>query len=191
MSHDESVQAFLVRAGAQHDFAEWSAAFGSDIEALWVACPRGDWALALAARLGVDRRALILSAARCARLALPYAPDSDDLAERCLDQLEAYASGAAAPPDTALYAQLMQAHATAQDAAHAEALLAIASALDAQNTPAAAAGAAAFAAHAAMIGTAECAMLEALRFLQRATADEARRAIDTQLVVERWRARTP
>jgi hypothetical protein len=191
MSSDESVQAFLVRAGAQHDFVEWSAAFGADVEALWDACPRGDWALALAARLGVERSSLLLAAARCARLALPYATDGDALAERCLDQLEAYASGAAAPPDAALHALLMQAHAKAQDAAHAEALLAIASALDAQQTPAAAAGAAAFAAHAAMIGTAECAMLEALRFTQRATADEARRAIHTQLLAERWRARTP
>jgi hypothetical protein len=188
---DGSLQAFLARAGAQHDLVEWAAPYGADVEALWQACPRGDWALAIAARLGVEPAAIQLAAGRCARLALAYVPDSDPLPERCLDALEAHATGAAGRPGPALYTQLMQAQAGAQDAACAEALLAIASALDALDDPSAAAGAAAFAAHAAMVGTAECAMLEAVRFVQRASAEEARRAIATPRIIERWRARTP
>jgi hypothetical protein len=191
MSDDESVQAFLALEGAQHDFVEWAAAFGADIEALWQGCPRGDWALALAARLGVEHTSLLVAAARCARLALPYLPESEAIAERCLDQLEAHAQGSGEPPSPALYEQLMHAHSAAQDAAHAEALLAVVAALDAREQPSAAAGAAAFAAHAAMIGTAECAMLEAMRFVQHASADEVRRAIAPGQLVERWRARTP
>lgn len=189
MSGDESLAAWLARAGAQHDFVEWAAPFGSDVAALWAACPRGDWALALAARVGVERGSLLEAAAGCARLAAPYLSDSDAIAERCLQALEAHARDEAPAPNASLRHQLLDAHAGAREAAQSEAILAVIAALDALEEPGAAAGAPAFAAHAAMVGTPDCAMLEAMRFVQRASADEARRCIAAPHLIERWSQR--
>lgn len=190
MTGSDEVHAWLAAAGAQHDLVEWARPFGADFERMWTSCPRGDWLLALGARLAIDRRLLVAAAARCVGPALEYVPEEELRPAACVEWLKAWGRGEAVEPRLAeLRDGLMQAHSGARDAAMAEALLAFVSALDAVHEPAAAAGAAAFAAQAAMIGAGTCAMLAALSFAHRMQADAVRGAISTREIAERWGAR--
>ena len=49
-----------------------------DAATAWAACERGDWMLWLTARLGVDRRMMVRTAAACAETALRYVPGGED-----------------------------------------------------------------------------------------------------------------
>ncbi len=98
-------------------------------EAAWVACARGDWLLWVAARIGVDRKLLVLAACACARTALPFWEQrypEDRRPHEAIEAAEAWARGEAplervretrAYADAAAYAAL----ADAADAAYADA----------------------------------------------------------------------
>ena len=72
-------QEWLRSAGAQGDVIDGLARFG-DWATLYRECPRGDWLLAIAERLGVDHVALVRAAIACARIA-----DGDEEATAVLD----------------------------------------------------------------------------------------------------------
>lgn len=57
----------------------------------WYACPRGDWLLWLALKLGVEHRVVVLAACACARLALPFSEDETPL--RAILMTERWAAG--------------------------------------------------------------------------------------------------
>jgi hypothetical protein len=60
--------------------AEWAAAQpDQSLSALWDTCPRGDWMLWLAGRLGVDRRILVAAACDCAEQAWAHCRDGGAL----------------------------------------------------------------------------------------------------------------
>ena len=61
----------------------------------WRACRRGDWLLWLAARVGVDRRLIVLAACDCARLSLRYVPAGDDRSRVAIETAERWARGEA------------------------------------------------------------------------------------------------
>jgi hypothetical protein len=66
------LRTWLEQSGAQRDVIDGLASFGDDWEAMWKDCPRGDWMLGIAERLGVDHGALVRAAVGCAELALDY-----------------------------------------------------------------------------------------------------------------------
>ena len=48
------LRTWLQESGAQRDVIDGLASFADDWEAMWNGCPRGDWLLGIAERLGVD-----------------------------------------------------------------------------------------------------------------------------------------
>ncbi len=75
---------------------EWSKPYGA--QEAWDKCERGDWMLWLAGRLSGDsesdsRRALVLCACECARLALKHVPDGEDRPLKAIETAERWANG--------------------------------------------------------------------------------------------------
>lgn len=190
MADHDALYSWLAREGAQNDFVEWARPFGADVGALWRACPRGDWLLALATRLRAPTRTLVLAACGCAEAALDHVPPEHAEVGDRLGELRAWAESAL-PALTverieSVRGQLEAARDAAVDPAHAEAVLAALAALETVGDPAFAASAAAFAAQATMVSAADCAMLEALRFAQHQSAETVRGALSEASVVSLW-----
>jgi hypothetical protein len=82
---------WLRSAGAQGDVVDALARF-DDWAALYAECPRGDWLLGIAERLGVEHVALVRAAIGCARVALV---DGDDEASALLEVASRWAEGTA------------------------------------------------------------------------------------------------
>ena len=57
---------------------KWARTQDNPLDA-WIACPRGDWLLWLAMKLGVEHRVVVQAACACARLALPFSVDERPL----------------------------------------------------------------------------------------------------------------
>jgi hypothetical protein len=66
------------RLSCQQSALKWAQTQDNPNDA-WTTCPRGDWLLYLAVRLGVEHRAVVLAAWTCARLGLPYTRDERPL----------------------------------------------------------------------------------------------------------------
>lgn len=193
MPDDEALFGWLARQGAQNDFVEWARPFGADAGALWQACPRGDWLLALATRLRAPVRTLVLAACGCAETALDHVPpEHAEVGER-LAELRAWAASTVPALTTerieTMRRELEAARDAAADPAHAEAVLAALAALETVGDPAFAASAAAFAAHATMVSAADCAMTEALRFAQHQSAETVRAALPRATLEMLWSQR--
>lgn len=167
---------------------EWARPYGVEFGRLWSECPRGDWLLAIAARLGVEAPQLARAAAACARLSLAHLPEEDRRPAEALGALEAFARGAldrdACGAHRSILAEALEGCA---DAAAGAALVAVQAAAETPFDREAAANAAAFAAQAAVIGAGDCAMLEALRFTQRKSAQLVRQAIAAEQVEQLFR----
>jgi hypothetical protein len=69
-----AIQYHLRKLGAPEDALKWASSHDNPLEA-WTACPRGDWLLCLAVKLGVEHRVVVQAACICARLALPFTRD--------------------------------------------------------------------------------------------------------------------
>jgi len=80
---------WLRRSGAQRDVIDGLGRF-ADWSALHRGCPRGDWLLGIAERLGAPHVALVRAAIGCARIA-----DGDEEAAAVLDVAERWAGGRA------------------------------------------------------------------------------------------------
>jgi hypothetical protein len=64
---------------------------------LWNECERGDWMLWLIGKLSGEpktekRKKLVITACKCARLALPYAGKNKNVAEKCIGTAENWAN---------------------------------------------------------------------------------------------------
>ena len=190
---EQAVHAWLTVQGAQNDFVSWAQPFGPDVVALWQACPRGDWLLALAARLNAEPRTLVLAACRCAQNALDHLPPEQTNVVSCLQTIRAWAEGSdvglSIETLDGMRSQLEAARDQAQDQAQAEAALAAVAALETISDPAFAASAAAFAAQATMVSAADCATLEALRFAQHQSAESTRTALSSAVISDLWSQR--
>lgn len=82
--------AWLSAHHAQRDVLDGLARF-EDWESLWRECPRGDWLLGIAERIGVEHKHLVRAALACARVA-DEAPSS--LLELCARWLDGAATSA-------------------------------------------------------------------------------------------------
>jgi hypothetical protein len=193
MADDDALYVWLAREGAHNDFVEWARPFGADVGALWRACPRGDWLLALATRLRAPTRTLVLAACGCAETAVEHVPPEHVQVGDRLAELRAWAASALPPLTTeqieSMRTELEAARDAATDPAHAEAVLAALAALETVGDPAFAASAAAFAAQATMVSAADCAMQEALRFAQHQSAETVRAALPAAEAAALWSQR--
>jgi hypothetical protein len=148
----------LEKYNACRDACTW--ATGRTVsEDSWLACERGDWLIWIAARLGVDRRLVVLAACDCARLALPRIPVDEARPRLAIETAERWARGEATIEEVRAAASAADAYATyatyaacaAYAASAASAVASAASAADAYATYAAhAASAASYAAYAAL-----------------------------------------
>lgn len=87
--------AWLSAHEAQRDVLYGLARFAT-WEALWTECPRGDWLLGIAERIGVEHMHLVKAAALCARVA-----DPNEKAIHLLDRVDAWLAGTATAEDIA------------------------------------------------------------------------------------------
>jgi hypothetical protein len=139
---------------------------GKTLRQAWAQCPRADWMLWLAGRVGVDRRQLVLAACACAETALMHVKPGEDRPRKAIETARAWCRGEAtiegvraAADAAAAYA----AYAAYADAAYA-AYAAYADAADAAYAAYAAyAAAAAYAADDAAYADAAYAKKKALR----------------------------
>ena len=128
----------LTRLRACDEAVEWAQNYKT-FPAAWEACKRGDWMLWLAARSGVDRKALVLAACACARPALKYVPKGEKRPRIAIETAERWARGEATIEDLRLTSAASAAYADADAAADASAAAADAAAAAADAAYAAAA----------------------------------------------------
>jgi len=76
--------AWLSAHEAQRDVLDGLSRF-TTWEELWAGCPRGDWLLGIATRIGADHMHLVRAALACARIA-----DPEEQASRLLDVVDAW-----------------------------------------------------------------------------------------------------
>jgi hypothetical protein len=196
----------LARLSACDPAVEWVKRTKGTPAQLWAKCPDATWSLWLAGRAEVGRKAVVLAACDCARLALPYTTDPRVLA--CIKTTEAWCRGEAtieqvrqaqrgawaayaAASAAAAYADAYAAAAYAADAA-AAADHAAAYAADAARAAAnAAAAAAAYAARAAAAHDADAADAYATAAANAANAAAAARASTLRKCASLVRKRIP
>jgi hypothetical protein len=73
-----AMQFHLKRLGACRSVLKWASTQDNPNHA-WTTCPRGNWLLCAAVKLGVEHRVVVLAACACARLALPFTDDERPL----------------------------------------------------------------------------------------------------------------
>lgn len=86
---------WLRRAGAQGDVIDALSRF-EDWRSLYTECPRGDWLLGIAERLGVDQVALVRAAIGCARVV-----EGDEASIAMLEIASRWTEGQASEADVA------------------------------------------------------------------------------------------
>jgi len=106
----------LTRLRACDEAVGWAQNYKT-FPAAWEACKRGDWMLWLAARSGVDRKALVLAACACARPALKYVPKGEKRPRIAIETAERWARGEATIEDLRLTSAASAAYADADAAA--------------------------------------------------------------------------
>ncbi|MBW2462096.1 MAG: hypothetical protein JRH11_10655 [Deltaproteobacteria bacterium] len=170
---------------AHNDLVSWVRASGGDVRSVWDDCPRGDWLLAMAARLGAEPPALVLAASAAARTAFELLPDEELRPAAALVALEATVR---AGNETATDAVELQAHRAAVEAMAANAPTptvnviaeAVLAAFASLEEPAAAASAAALAAQASVFDAGDCAMMAALGYAQDLSAKAVRGHLEAE-----------
>lgn len=170
--------AFLAQEGAQRDVVEGLRKIGSDWKTLWTDCPRGDWLLGIAVRLGVDRHALVRASIGCARTAVDLFEGPE--ARAVLDVADRWTRGEATDADVASAKRDLDAASKrivdpSVDAA-ARSALAVAMGIVDRDTDVLP-SAAAFAAEATLVSTIDCGLEMAMGWAHGKTADAVRTAI--------------
>lgn len=171
----------LGERGAYHDLVAWAEAHGSDWDAAWRSCPRGDWLLAIAASIDdVERPAIVLAACACARLALDASESAE--ARDALEAAEAWARGDAdLGPVVRARAALEDALERAVDPAEQATLAAALCALSSQRDPREAPGAAGNAVQANVLATGDCAFEPVVRYVHARSAELVRELVAVSL----------
>ena len=82
----------LKKLNACPEAVVWAKRYAT-FEDAWVECDRGDWMLWLAARVFYDRKASVLCACACARLALCYVPNGEERPRKAIEAAEAWVRG--------------------------------------------------------------------------------------------------
>ena len=168
--------AFLAQNGAQADVIEGLRAIASDWPTLYAKCPRGDWLLGIATRLGVPHTALVEAAVLSARTAL----DQLDVpaARRALDVAMAWSRGEASAAEVADASAAFDAEAARiVDPSSDAAARAVQAVVLGVTDPDVLASAPAFAAEATIAATMECGVELAMGWAHTKTAEAVRTAI--------------
>jgi hypothetical protein len=174
-----NVAAWLRAEGASEDIAGWAEPFGHDLSALWQACPRGDWLLAIAARLGIAGGPITTAALDVGRLALDVLPDDDDA--------HAMIAGLVSASDDARMAaaDALEARSDgARDPALATALLALSCVARSFSDPTSAPMVAALSTQALVFDAQECGAMSVIGWAQSTAAERVRAAIPTASVLQ-------
>lgn len=173
--------AWLRASGAQSDVIDGLARYASDWSTLWSECPRGDWLLGIAARLGVEHVLLVRAAVACAKVTSDLAHADARLAQpfsRVLDVADRWARGGAAADEVARETQALErAMSSAGDPvteAAARAALAVGLGVADRDVLASAPAAAA---EAQMMATMDCGLAMAARWAHDKCASAVRAAI--------------
>ncbi len=175
-----NVAAWLRREGASEDIAGWAERYGDDLGALWTSCPRGDWLLAVAARLAVDGRAIARAALEVGRLALDVLPDDDEA-------LATFETLTASDRDGSALADALEARSDAAgDPALATALLALSCVARSSVDPSAAPMVAALSTQALVFDAQECGAMSVVGWAQSTAADRVRAAIALEQVLDAY-----
>jgi Imm-5 like putative immunity protein len=175
------LRVWLSAASASNDVVEWASTFGDDWQRAWRECPRADWLLAIAARLGIDTKLLVLAAAATARTSLDAIPAHETRPLAAIEAAEAWARGEITGEELRDKARAAD-EVTATDPACAAAIASAWAAATSAEERDHAAVAAANAAQAALFGAADCAMMSLLKYAQRTGADKVREHIAAELV---------
>jgi hypothetical protein len=96
--------AWLRASGAQADVVDGLARYAKDWPTLWSECPRGDWLLGIAVKLGVDHTAAVRAAIGCAKISADLVgtvPAIAQLFAQVLDAATRFADGAASADEVA------------------------------------------------------------------------------------------
>ncbi len=158
---------WLAAHGAHNDLVTWASSF-DDFDALWSACPRGDWSLALAVVRGVDRERIERAMLAAVTLALDHVdPDERPTLAAMLTAPREERNRAAA----SLEARATSAGSPALSAAFDALALALSGRIED------AASVASLVAQAAVFDAGDCAMMPALSYAQRRSAELVREVI--------------
>ena len=161
----ETAARWLEAQGAQRDVVAWAETFAGDWAALWAACPRGDWLLAIALRRGASAELVAQAARRVASLALDHVEGAERAEiERALAEPSEIAASAI---ETRSEASIDPAHHAALSAA---ALAVRGRAGDAPMIPA-------LLVQAAAMDAADCGMSAAVSYVQQRSAELVREII--------------
>lgn len=177
--------AWLRESGAQTDvieglrrIVEGGEAGAAAWERLWTRCPRGDWLLGIATRLGAPKPALVRAAVACARTALEAGAPETRAAEELLAVVTRWAEGAASEAEVAEATRALEvASARAPSPAVDAALRAALAAGMGVAEPEVLAGAAACAAEAQMMATLDCGMPLVMSYAHGKCAEAVRAAV--------------
>ncbi len=115
----------------------------------WQVVDRADWMLWLAAKVGVDRKPLVLAACDCAEPALKYVPDGEERPRKAIETARAWCKGKATLKQVRSAAADAAVYAADADAAYTAAAYASSYAADSAVYASDADAAAAYAAYAA------------------------------------------
>lgn len=111
--------AWLRASGAQADVIDGLAGYAKDWPTLWNECPRGDWLLGIALKLGVEHGPAVRAAIGCAKVSadlVAAVPTIAQLFAQVLDAASRFAGGAANADEVARLAkELEQAMTSAPD----------------------------------------------------------------------------
>jgi hypothetical protein len=170
--------AWLERQGAQRDVLDGLSSCAESWETLWRECPRGDWLLGIAWRVGVARESLVRAAVAAARTCPEEA--RTPLADAVLQVAERFARGEASEREVAAAtAELEAAMGTVGDPVVEATMRAAYAAGEGVADPGVLAVAAAAATEATMVSVMDCALDVAMGWAH-AKCAEAVRAHVTQ-----------
>ncbi len=187
--------AWLRESGAQGDvidglrgIVDATAPGESRWRRLWTECPRGDWLLGIASRLGVDHRMLVTAAIACAKTALEPSDPDTRAARELLDVAQRWTQGDASTDDVGAATKVLEEASTrapspAVDAA-LRAALAVGMGIEDRDVLA---GAPACAAESMMMVTLDCGMPLVMSYAHGKGAEAVRRAIPWTSIEERVR----
>jgi hypothetical protein len=111
-----STKAILISLGACSEAVKWAGR--KTPKRAWETCKRGDWLLWFAAKVGVDRKLVVLAACGCARTALNRVPKGEERPRIAIETAEAWTRGEATL-EQVTHSAAYAASASAADAAYA------------------------------------------------------------------------
>jgi hypothetical protein len=83
----------LMKHSACREACEWGG--GKTPQQAWRTCHRGDWMLWIAAKVGVERKALVRIACDCVEPAMRFVPDGEKQPQTALDVARRWCDGEA------------------------------------------------------------------------------------------------